>query len=177
MGWIALGVMAVQAVVSAKGQMDAGDAAKEEANTRAGQLLVDADNTRDAALGQAEKIRAQGKTTAGAARAAYAASGVDVGSASANDARQAIIANSESDAWSQILTGNREANSLQNNAAATVKAGSNAKSASNTAAFGSVLNGVGKVAGGVSGGSGWQSAAQSSANSSSYTDASARGSY
>jgi hypothetical protein len=137
---------AASSLMEASGKKAAADADAEESLYRAGQLDTDAANAEDAALAQAQRIRIAGKRTASTARAAYAASGVDVSEGSAKDARADIFENSENDALQQILSGTREAATLRGNAALMRKSADNSRAAGQSAMFGSLLSGAGKAA-------------------------------
>lgn len=72
----------------------------------------------DAARAQAEAIRSADKYKRGQARAALAASGVQVDQGTAVQIDQNIAQNTEQDAFSTLLTGQRRANASQNEASA-----------------------------------------------------------
>lgn len=144
--WIPIATTVAGSLLNASGQKKAGDASADEAMFRAGQLDTDAANAEDAALAQAQRIRIAGKRTAATARAAYASSGVDVGSGSASDARYDIFANSENDALQQILSGTREASALRKNAGMLRKSAKNSESGGLMGMFGSLISGAGDIA-------------------------------
>ncbi|MFM9434610.1 hypothetical protein ACFDR9_001670 [Janthinobacterium sp. CG_23.3] len=62
---------------------------------------------KDAAVAQAEKIRKAARAQAGAANAALAASGVSIGEGTPVRINEEIYRDSESDAYSTLLTGSR----------------------------------------------------------------------
>lgn len=127
--------------VSVMGQLKQGEAAQEQANAQAQQTLNDGAYKADAAKQQAEKIRKAGKAQQGEANAALAASGVKLGQGTALEVKKSIIQNSEEDALSAILSGNRAQSSAQQEAQLLGKAGENARESSVLSAGATILKG------------------------------------
>lgn len=145
------GASAVTVAMLAAAALSAGSAIMQAQNAketgRANQKMLDqqAENERDAAIAQAEKIRIAAKRHAGSAEAAYAASGIDVGSGSAVRVNEQIYRDSESDAYMTILTGNRRATSASNEGNIVRAQGDKAMVAGVMSASGSLLSGYGKA--------------------------------
>jgi len=127
--------------VTALGQYQQGQAAKAQANYQAGQQDYQAKVEQDDALATAEMIRKAGRRQVGEANAAFAASGVKVGEGSAGEVDREIYQGSEHDAFMSILTGDRRARGLREEADLTRAAGKNAARAGVINAFGTVLGG------------------------------------
>ncbi|HCW18832.1 hypothetical protein [Achromobacter sp.] len=142
MGWFALAAMAVGTVMQAQSQKEQGQQQQAAANAQADQIDIQAAQERDAAVAQAEKIRRAGRRQAAEAEAAYASSGVSVGTGTPVRINESIYRDSEEDAFNTILTGERRGRSLDTEAALTRRAGANARSAGNSAATGSLLSGA-----------------------------------
>lgn len=132
-------MMALSTGLSISGQLAKGqaDRAAAKAEARAAENL--AAQARDAAVQEAMQIRKAGERTRGAARAALAASGIDVNSGTAITIEDEIGSSSEISAYRKLLTGDREATSLQDKAAIARARGKNAMSAS---ILGSVSTGL-----------------------------------
>jgi hypothetical protein len=81
------------------------DAAEAEGEFRQKQAEADAKAERDAALVRAEQIRKAGKAQQASARAAAAASGMEVDMGTALDLGSSIVEDSESDAQMSIFGG------------------------------------------------------------------------
>ena len=126
-------------VVSVMGSMKQGEAAQEQANAQAQQTLNQGAYQADAAKQQAEKIRKAGRAQQGEATAALAASGVKLGAGTALEVKKSIIRNTEEDALSAILSGNRAQSSAQEEAKLLGRAGDNANSSAQFGALGTVL--------------------------------------
>ncbi|MFM2290175.1 MAG: hypothetical protein RL684_3318 [Pseudomonadota bacterium] len=124
MGWLQLVGMGISAIA----EHQAGQEAQAAANTEADGLL------QDAAL-KAANVRRLGVQTQSQARAAMAASGVDVNSTSGRVIDENIATNSERDVSSALVTGERNA--------LTVRMGGAA------AARGADINALGTVVGGL----------------------------
>jgi hypothetical protein len=142
MGWFALAAMAVGTVLQAQSQEEQGKQQQALANAQADQQDIQAAQERDAAMAQAEKIRRAGRRQASEAEAAYAASGVSVGTGTPVRVNESIYRDSEEDAFNTILTGERRGRSLNTEANLTRTSGANARSAGNTAATSSLLSGA-----------------------------------
>lgn len=113
---IALGAQAVGTVLQMKG-------AVQSAEFEASQLATQGAQEKIAAEEEAAKIRKAGEKQAGAARAALAASGVDVNSGTAININEDIYSGAESDAQNTLLTGKRRATTLNEQSRQTIKAG------------------------------------------------------
>lgn len=145
MAWAPLVLAAVGGVMQAKGQMDAGRAQQQTANFNADQDEIEAAQTRQAYREQAEKIRRIGRAQASEARAAYAASGVSIGSGTPVLINEQIQNDTESDAYNTILTGNRRADALEAQAAISRRTGSSMATAGQRGATGSLLSTAGST--------------------------------
>lgn len=135
-------------IASAIGTISQGNAQAEAANAQAAALMQQSNQAIQSARDQATVIRRNGATVQGGARAAAAASGVDVNSGSAALDVQHIGDQANSDALAAITNGGRQAVALQTNAQQTQAAGQNAKAASRISA----------LAGGLSAYSRWKMA-------------------
>ena len=156
MAWVGLIAALAGTALQMKGQQEAGEASKEQANFQAGQQRQQAENVESEAGAQASKIRKQGRINAGAARAALAASGVKTDEGSGLEAQRQIAANSENDALATILTGKRQGDALRTSAEFTRRTGQAAQQAAQTQQQGTAIAGIGTAA------SGWQRAAGTS---------------
>lgn len=132
-------MMAISTGVSIAGQLQQGRAARAAADAEARAAENLAAQTRDAAQQEAKRIRLAGDRTRGAARAAMAASGIDVNSGTAVTIEDDIATSSEMDAYMTLLTGERKSTSLQDSAAISRSRGANAMTAS---LLGSVTTGL-----------------------------------
>lgn len=138
--------LVVAGVVKGAGSIMAGDAAQSAANSQAAQVEL---QSRQRARG----IRYQAKQTISAAKADYAASGVDVGSGSPIEAYRTISFNSEVDALNAIASGTATARSIRKSGRAQATAGYLEAGGSLLGAFGSASGAQGVSAGGGSGAS------------------------
>lgn len=134
-------MMALSTGVSVVGQLQQGQAARQSANAEARAAENLAAQNRDAAMQEAGRIRKAGDRTRGAARAQLAASGIDVNSGTAVTIDGDIAANSESDAYNTLLTGERKSTSLQDSASIARSRGRNAVSSSMLGAVSTGLQG------------------------------------
>lgn len=91
---------------------------------------------------RAAKVRKAGEVVKGQARAAYAASGVEVGRGTPVTTNEKITRNVEEDAVTQLLTGERRAEMLTKEAQGLRTAGSNATTNALLSAWGSMLGGA-----------------------------------
>lgn len=132
-------MMAISTGVSVVGQLQQGMAAKRAADAEARAAENLAAQHRDAAQQEAKRIREAGDKTRGAARAAMAASGIDVNSGSAVTIEDDILQGSEMDAYMTLLTGDRKATSLHDSASIARARGSSAMMGS---ALGAVSTGL-----------------------------------
>lgn len=107
--WLAAGASAAGALYQGKVASDlANDKAREDQIQKA---QVDA-----AAAEEAKRIRKAGERQAGAARAALAASGVDVDQGTAININQDITQRTQDDAYQTLLTGQRKSDALSRSA-------------------------------------------------------------
>lgn len=114
---VTIGVMIVgAAVVKGAGSIMAGNAAKSAADDQAAQVEQQTKQ-------RARSIRYLAKQTLAAARADYAASGVDVNSGSPIVAAQTISYNSEVDTLNAIASGEANARSIRKTGKAQQQAG------------------------------------------------------
>lgn len=132
--------------VSTLGALQQGQQQKAYANYQAAQADADAKAERDAAEIHADKIRKAARQQAGQARAAIAASGVDVGEGTPVDINSSIYSGAEEDAWSTILTGKSKSAQLNAQAQGLRISGDNAETASYFNAAGSALGGAAQIA-------------------------------
>lgn len=122
------------------GQLQQGRAAQRQANEDAARMEYQALVEQDSALAQAQQIRRQGESSRGQTLAAVAASGVKIGQGSALDAERQVMTDAETDAYLAILNGDRAARGLRSDAAATRRAGRDARNASQIGAVTSLLS-------------------------------------
>lgn len=116
-----------------------GQQQKEMAEYSAEVAEQDANQAKADAMTQAEKVRKAMRAQQGEARAALAASGVDVGVGTAEQIETDIYARGEEDALSLILSGGRRARSLQGEAGMQRAAGG-------AAATGAAVSALGQIA-------------------------------
>lgn len=100
------GAMASAAVATVSTLYQA-DTQKNTAEANAELQRREGDAEKDAAVAQAEKIRRAGRAQAAAANASLAASGVAIGEGTALRINEQIYNDSESDAYTALLTGTR----------------------------------------------------------------------
>lgn len=123
------------------GSIMSGLSANRQAKAQAQMLENQAAGEADAARAHAEKIRRAGRAQTGEARAALAGSGVQLGYGTSALIEHDITQNSEEDALTSILSGDREAASLRTQAKFTRAAGKSAMTGSLMSAVGYGLNG------------------------------------
>lgn len=111
------------AAVGAGAAIYSGAQAQDAAATNAELSRRQGAQEADAAIAQAEKIRKAGRAQAGAATAALAASGVSVGDGTPVRINEQIYRDSESDAYSTLLTGSRRQQTANNQAGVLVNQG------------------------------------------------------
>lgn len=92
------------------------DTAKNTAEANAELARREGAAEKDAAVAQAEKIRRAGRAQAAAANASLAASGVAIGEGTALRINEQIYQDSESDAYTALLTGTRRQRTNDNSA-------------------------------------------------------------
>lgn len=126
----AAAMMAISAGVSVLGQLQAGQAQKQAADANALENDIAAAQSREAAKQEADRIRKAGDRQAGAARAAFAGSGIVVDQGSAVNINQDIYQGAESDALNTLLTGERQASAYNRKASMYRAEGENAVTSS-----------------------------------------------
>jgi hypothetical protein len=99
--------MMAATAVSATAALYNADTQKNTAEANAELARRQGEQEKDAAVAQAEKIRKAAQATAGQANAAMAASGVSIGEGTPLRINEKIYQDSESDAYSTLLTGTR----------------------------------------------------------------------
>lgn len=142
-------------VISALSQ---GQQQSDQAEWQSRQAAADAQAEREAGEVRAEKVRKAGRATQSQARAALAASGVEVGAGTAVKIVQDIGRNAEGDAQSELLSGLNRGARLDSESAGYNIAASNARTSSYMRAGGSLLS-----AGASAANSGWIRAEQAPA--------------
>ncbi len=102
--WVALAA----AAASAAAAVYQGNVQKKTAEVNAELQRREGEQQKDAAMAQAEKIRKAAQAQQGQANAALAASGVAIGEGTPLRINEQIAHDSESDAYSVLLTGKRQ---------------------------------------------------------------------
>lgn len=124
--------------------MEANDQA-QEARVQAHQMDLDAADEKAAAEERADLIRKAGKRARSAAKGAYAAAGVSVDEGSPLVIDEAIATDAESDAWSEVLTGNSQARRTQRQAEAMRRGAKNTQFQGYARAGGTLLGAAGET--------------------------------
>lgn len=132
---------AISTAVQVAGALTQGAQQSSMYKYQAAQANADAQAEREAAEVRADKIRKAGKYQQSEARAALAASGVETGSGSAVRINQQIGRDTESDALSEILSGQYGAQKLESQAQGYGMAAKNASTSGYLRAGGSLLSG------------------------------------
>lgn len=140
-----IALMATSAGMSVMGSIQQGQASNAQAQAQAGQMEYSARVARDDALSQAQMIRKQQRYAIGSADTAAAASGVVVGEGSAGEADHQIYQDSEHDAFTSILNGERRARGQDIEASLTRTAGANAEKNGLLTGIGTALGAAGKI--------------------------------
>ncbi|MEL4181237.1 hypothetical protein [Roseateles sp. PN1] len=122
-------MMATMATVQAVGSIQQGQAADRAAQTNAAQMEYQALVERDNAQATAQMIRRDGERSRGSTVAAVAMSGAKIGEWSAGDVERQVLQDTETDALTAILNGERQARSLNDSASSTRAAGRDARRA------------------------------------------------
>lgn len=135
-GWI----MLASAAVGATAALYSADTAKNNAEANAELQRREGASEKDAAMAQAEKIRRAGRAQAAAANASLAASGVAVGEGTALRINEQIYQDSESDAYTALLTGTRRQRTSESAALISESEGRGAKTAGYLNATSSLLS-------------------------------------
>lgn len=134
-------MMAISAATSIAGQIQQGRAAKAAGDVDERLSVLQARQTEDQALQEADRIRRDARKTTGAARAQLAASGVDVNSGTALTIEDEIEHDSERDAHMTLLTGKRRGDAARFAGAQAGARGANAQFASSLGAINTGLQG------------------------------------
>lgn len=145
-GYIAAAAAVAGTAYSVYSSQQAGKQAQLTADAQAEQSQKDADAAASAAMVQADRIRRVARNQASAANAALAGSGVETGEGTAININEEIIGNAEEDATLTILNGQAQKARGYVDASNLRSSGVTARGAANTASFGSVLEGGGKLA-------------------------------
>lgn len=136
----AVAAMVVGTGVSVYSQQQAAKQQQEAANEQAKIAIDQAAGEADARKAQAANIRKLAKAQRGEAKTSLAASGVKLGDGTALEVDKSIVQNSEEDALSAILSGNRIVASAGREADSLLKAGSNARKNANWKSVATALN-------------------------------------
>jgi hypothetical protein len=131
-------------LTSAIGTIKQGNAAAEAAQAQSTALMQQSNETMQSALDQAKIIRRQGASAQSDARAAAAASGVNVNTGSAQLDATHVGNQAESDALAAIATGSRQATALQTQSQQVLAAGQARQSAARTSALAGALSSFSK---------------------------------
>lgn len=149
-GWTAATYLAAASLAVGVGSaIYSGQQQKQAADTQAQIAENDAAYASDAARAHAEKIRKAGRAQRGEAKAALASSGVKLGEGTALEVDKSIIQNSEQDALSAILSGDRALKSGDDQASMLRASGDSAQTSSVLQAGGTIIS------------SGWKASAKS----------------
>lgn len=135
-------LMMVSAGLTVAGKLYEGYARNEAAQTEADQQRRAAAESEVAAVEEAKRIRAAGKRTQGAARAALAASGVKVDQGTSLLIDEDIGRRTEEDAYNTLLTGQRRSRSMNDSAKQSMQSGQNSLLASVMSAGASAAGGL-----------------------------------
>jgi hypothetical protein len=125
---------------SAAGSISQGQAAKQQAYGEAGQLDYQAAVERDNAAAEAGIIRRMGQRARGETLAGAVASGIKIGEGSALDAERQVMEDAAIDEQLALLTGDRNARSLEASAAQRRASGRAARQAGYLQATTSLLS-------------------------------------
>lgn len=153
-GYTAAVVLVAAAAAGAYASIESGNQQKKMYKAQAQQASNEAAYRKDAAKAQAEKIRRMGALQKSEAKAALAASGVDVSEGTPLELQKSITQNSEEDALSALLGGKRASESAMAEASMLSQAGANAQKSGNMGAVTSVLGAASTYS------SGWKSTAK-----------------
>lgn len=134
-------LIGASSVLKAGGSLIGGISQNSAANAQAAQLDQQAANERDAATAKAESIRRAARYQTAQADSAYAGSGVSVATGTPVEVGRAIRKNAETDAYNAILTGQRQASTLEAQAAQTRAAGRSSLISGGVGGLSSVLSG------------------------------------
>lgn len=117
------------AAVGAVGALYSADTAENTADANAEMTRRQGAQEKDAAVAQAEKIRRAGRAQAAQASAAMASSGVAIGEGTPIRINEEIYKESESDAFSTLLTGTRRQRTAEEQGAVIIAGGKAEKTA------------------------------------------------
>lgn len=133
-------VLAGAAGMQAFSQVQQGRSVRDAANLDADRMEWEAQQTRLDAEADAKVIARQGRAQRGALVAAVAGSGVKVGEGSAALAEAETVESAYTDEYMAILNGERRARGMEMEASSRRRAGRDARRASTTAAFTTLLS-------------------------------------
>lgn len=139
-GYALYAAYAAAAVYSVYSTVQSGKQAAMNADAQAEQAAADANTEKSAAVVQAERIRRLARIQNSEANAALAASGVEVGEGTAININEEITRNAEEDAALTIFGGANRAQRLNADGSNYRMAGSQARSAANGQAVGTLLS-------------------------------------
>lgn len=134
-------LMAVSTGLQVVGQLSQGSQQQDWAEYQAEQARADAQASREEGEVRAERVRRLGHRQQSEARAALAASGVEVDAGTAVRIDQQIGRDTEADAQQELLSGIRRGQRYEQDAAASEIQGSNAMTRSVLAAGGTLATG------------------------------------
>ena len=132
-------LLAAASVYNAVSSIQKGNEQKDFYRYQADQMEADSNAEKEAGEVRAGKIRKAALAQRSAATAALAASGVAVGAGTANKIDQEIDYRGEQDAWAEMLTGQRRAARMEQEAGLSRLAGERAQASGYRSAFGSLL--------------------------------------
>jgi len=133
-------LMVVSALTAAGGAIYSGVKQSQAADANAEMSRRAGNQEADAAVAQAEKIRKAGAAAASRANAAMAASGVSIGEGTPVRINEEIYKDSESDAYSTLLTGTRRRQSAYDQSTVMESEGRSARTAGYINAGATVLS-------------------------------------
>lgn len=134
--------MALSTALSSAGGVYNGVQGKRSYNFKADQASLDANAERGAGRVRAARTRRAGAIAEGEMRAGYGASGIDVNTGAPMVAGEVLHRQVEEDALNQLLTGERKARALEQQAELDKYAGKNALIGGFLGAGGSALSGT-----------------------------------
>lgn len=135
-------MIVASSLLGAYGSVQQGSQASAFYNYKANQAIADAAAERGAGAVRAGKVMKAGRFAQGEVTAAYAGSGIDVGSGSSLAVKEQLQRNISEDATAQLLTGERRARSLEVQAAGDRIAAVNARTSGTLGAARSLLTGA-----------------------------------
>ena len=138
--------MGVGALLSAKGQLDAGDAAREAGDAEGDLLEKNANRVEEMGEYTAFRHNMKVKKVLGAGRAAYAASGVTMSGSAMNVMRESAV-EGERDRLAILYNAEVKADTMRDQASIARYSGRAAQRAAQYSAAGSLLGGAGRTMG------------------------------